>query len=289
MVQKSGLKYLKQPKSLDPSLNIKLGFFSAVIGSVSYLFIIQFLLILQNKLLYTDIELIQQFQIDPEFFVYGNLLFLILAPVVLIDNSLGGMINLILLDLPWIFSGFVTGIIFGPKNNRGILYGSIIPILIVGFGFGSILLSLMVISSLLMGISGFSFSIFVILLILGFGLFLGIGVVISLLFIYFPMRFGYSVGAKFNSKTYPQIIMAKPEINISDEKITLGTSKSGFSQKKQILTCMFYKKRIFDEIGYCSLTFEGELSHSVNCVIFEQFQECQRYQQYLEGKKTKAR
>lgn len=207
---------LKAPISLDASMGLKVGFTSAIIGTFFYLILLQFFFALQGKEIISDQNLLLFIHNDPEIFIYFNLLTFLVAPYEILFGS-GTTVhfeNLLWFIIPWIAAGFLTGVIYGPKNENGLILGSIIPFLIGIAGLGILLVSIIgILSSEDINASINSSSVIFFALAI-FLLFVAMIIcILAALLLFFPSLYiGYFFGKKFNNSTYPLLMMARPKI-----------------------------------------------------------------------------
>ncbi|MFX1282814.1 MAG: hypothetical protein ACFFB5_04130 [Promethearchaeota archaeon] len=111
---------LTKPRSVDPAGNIKVGFFLLFIGFSSHILFFE-VLVLLLKLETTYMLSFILFEVTglPEIDILTPLIIISLSPFLLIStNPFLFLISII----PWVFSGFLTGLLFGPQHGRAIVF-----------------------------------------------------------------------------------------------------------------------------------------------------------------------
>lgn len=199
-------KRLTKPRSADSSSELKVGILFIFTGFSSYILFFETLMILLNlDVFQTQLLLMLEVTGIPELDVLTPLILISIAPYLyLFINFFIFILSLI----PWFFSGFIVGIIFGPKHDRTILFS--LPIFIGGIflifffllfslmGFGTLYPSLEIITTLIM-IGWLLLSLFPVLLILTMPLII-------------PAFIGYSIGRKYtNRPVAPRVFIAQPD------------------------------------------------------------------------------
>ena len=199
-------KRLTKPRSADSSSGLKVGILFIFTGFSSYILFFETLTILLNlDVFQTQTLLMLEVTGIPELDVLTPLLLISLAPYMYLFTNL---FIFVLSLIPWFFSGFIIGIIFGPKHDRTIIFS--LPIFIGGI--------FLIFFFLLFSIMGFgtifpSFDIaLMLIMVLTLLTLLGTGLLILIMPLIIPAFIGYSFGRKYtNRPVAPRVFIAQPD------------------------------------------------------------------------------
>lgn len=245
---------LTKPKSADPAGDMKAGFFLLFTGFSSHILFFEVLvLIMKLDTNYMQSLLFLGVTGLPELDILTPLIIIVLSPILLIfTNPLLFLVS----ELPWVFSGFLTGIYFGPQHDRSIMFAP--PIFM-----GSIMILFLFFIYTLAGLG--QFSPFVSILILIFtmlSLFVIGGQLIFILsmIIVIPALIGYYFGKKNTpSAVSPRVFLAQPDrqdpkntrcrfLDSKNNCFVSGKESVFFSNicdnKWNQVTCSYYLRRV---------------------------------------------
>ncbi|MFX1505267.1 MAG: hypothetical protein ACFFDC_04040 [Promethearchaeota archaeon] len=192
----------------------------------------------------------------PELDILTPLIIISLSPLFLVfTNPLLFFIS----ELPWVFAGFLTGIVFGPQHDRSILFS---PPIFVG---GCIALFIFLLFSLtgLGSIPAFVGILLISTIILLIIVFLGQAILIISMIMAIPAMIGYYFGKKYTFiSVSPQVFLAQPDRQDSDHsrcRFLTVQNYCGVANKKGIyfenicdnkwnqVTCAFYIRKMKSE------------------------------------------
>lgn len=199
-------KRLTKPRSADSSSELKVGILFIFTGFSSYILFFETLTILLNlDVFQTQTLLMLEVTGIPEIDVLTPLILISIAPYMyLLSNFFIFILSLI----PWFFSGFIIGIIFGPQHDRTLIFS--LPIFI-----GGIFLIFLFLLFSILGIGTIypSFDI-VLMLVMMLTLLISLGAVLLVLTmpLIIPAFIGYSFGRKHtNRPVAPRVFIAQPD------------------------------------------------------------------------------
>jgi len=197
---------LTKPRSVDPAGNMKAGIFLLFTGFCSHILFFE-VLVLLLQLDTTYMLSLMLFGVTglPEIDILTPLIIISLSPFFLISTN---PLLFLVSELPWIFSGFLTGLLFGPQHDRAIVYAP--PIFM-----GSIAMLFLILLFSLVGLGEFTPFVGILFLstvILLLFVMLGQVILILSVAIVIPAIIGYTLGKKktlFASS--PRIFLAQPD------------------------------------------------------------------------------
>ncbi|MFX1516634.1 MAG: hypothetical protein ACFFC6_10015 [Promethearchaeota archaeon] len=197
---------ITKPQIGDPSAKIKSGFFLLVTGFTSHILFFE-LLVLLLKLDTVYIVGIVGLGVTglPELDILTPLIIISLSPIFLVVTN---PILFLISEIPWVFAGFLTGLVFGPQHDRSILFSP--PIFLGGVMliFIFLLFSLVGVGSISPYVGLLLISTIILLLIVVFG---QVILVISMLMA-IPAIIGYYFGKKYTfNPVFPQVFVAQPD------------------------------------------------------------------------------
>ncbi|MHA2074252.1 MAG: hypothetical protein ACW97X_06515 [Candidatus Hodarchaeales archaeon] len=199
-------KRLTKHRSADSNSELKAGILFVFTGFSSYILFFETLVILLNlDILQTQTLLGLEVTGIPEIDVLTPLIIISTAPY----SYLFSNIFLFLLSLiPWFFSGFIIGLIFGPKYDRTIILS--LPIFIGGI---FLLFFFLLFSILGIGTIYPSFDIaFMLIMLFTLLLSLATSLLALTMPLILPAFIGYSIGRKYTFRPIPpRVFIAQPD------------------------------------------------------------------------------
>ena len=245
---------ITKPQVGDSAVKLKSGFFLLITGFTSHILFFDFLVLLLK------LDTIYLFGLVglgvtglPELDILTPLIIISLAPLFLVfTNPLLFLIS----ELPWIFAGFLTGIVFGPQHDRSILFS---PPIFVG-GVIALFIFLLFTLAGLESISPFVGILLISTIILLVIVVLGQAILVISMIIAIPSMIGYYFGKKYTFfSVSPQVFQAQPDRQDPDhtrcrfltvQNFCAVASKKGVylenicDNKWNQVTCSFYIRKM---------------------------------------------
>lgn len=203
---------ITKPQLGDSAGKLKSGFFLLITGFTSHILFFDFLVLIL-KLDNTYIVGLVALGVTglPELDILTPLIVVSLSPLFFV---LTNPILFLISEIPWVFAGFLTGILFGPQHDRSILFG---PPIFVG---GVIVLFLFLLFSLAGLGSGLPsvgilliFAVIMLVLVV-----LGQAILIIAMIMVLPAIIGYYFGKKYTfNPVSPQVFLAQPDRQDPDQ------------------------------------------------------------------------
>jgi hypothetical protein len=197
---------LTKPKSVDRAGNLKAGFVLLFTGFCSHILFFEVLvLLLKLEMNYIQNLLFLGITGLPEIDILTPLILISLSPIFLIFTN---PVLFLISELPWVFAGFLTGLLFGPQHDRSIMFAP--PIFVSSI--------MMLFFFLLFSITGLGQSmpstgiIFLVSLMLLLIVVLGQAILMFSMIMVIPALFGYFLGKKYTLRAIsPQVFLAQPD------------------------------------------------------------------------------
>ena len=197
---------LTKPNSADPAGRLKAGFVLLFVGFSSHiLFFDALVLLLKLEQSYIQSLLFLEVTGLPEIDILTPLIIISLFPILFIFSN---PVLFLISELPWVFAGFLIGVLFGPQYDRPILFAPPIFIGSCTMLFFFLLFSLLGLGPYAPSIGLLSIALLMLLLLVVLG---QIILLISMTLV-IPALIGYTFGKKYTVRAVsPQVFLAQPD------------------------------------------------------------------------------
>lgn len=197
---------LTKPKSVDRAGNLKAGFVLLFTGFCSHILFFEVLvLLLKLEMNYIQGLLFLGVTGLPEIDILTPLIMVSISPIFLIFTN---PVLFLISEIPWVFAGFLTGLLFGPQHDRSIMFAPPVFMGSITMLFFAFLFSIGGLGQS-MPSTGILLLVSIMLLLL---VVLGQAILMFSMIMVIPAMVGYYFGKKYTLRAVsPQVFLAQPD------------------------------------------------------------------------------